>query len=55
MDLSFKFNFSTAGRNKSVKQYGEESKCPPMDRDLLQIDIYHDEWSWYGSQREVKR
>ena len=45
MDLpfSFSFSFSTAGKNKSVKVYNEESECSPMDRDP-QVGISHGGW-----------
>jgi hypothetical protein len=55
MDLSFNFTFPTTGKNESVKLYGKEPESSPLHRYLFQVDICHDGWSWYGSQREGKR
>jgi hypothetical protein len=41
MDLSFDFNFSTAGENKSAKLYNEEPENSPLHCDVLQLDICH--------------
>jgi len=56
MDLPFDFNGpSAAGKNKSVKLYSEEPVGSPLCGDLFQVDICHDGWSKFGSQREGKR
>ena len=51
MGLSFDFDFSTAGENRSAELYNEESESSLLYRDFFQVDICHDWWPWCGPQR----
>jgi hypothetical protein len=41
-DLPFNSNFSTAGKNKSVKLYKEELESSPLHHDPFRVNICHD-------------
>ena len=53
--FGFSFGFSTPGKNDSVKACNEEPESSPLEQNLVQGNIRHNGWSWFGPQRKGKR